>query len=57
MDKLFSDFPKVSKEKWEEKLIKELKGADFESSLKRIDDIEDFAIGWNAICFSREPVI
>ncbi len=42
MDKLFSDFPTVSKEKWEEKLIKELKGADFESSLKRNDDIEDF---------------
>lgn len=43
MDKLFSDFPKVSKEKWEEKLIKELKGADFESSLKRNDEIEDFS--------------
>lgn len=41
MDKLFSDFPKISKEKWEEKLIKELKGADFESSLMRKDEIED----------------
>ncbi len=43
MDKLFSDFPKVSKAQWEEKLIKELKGADFESSLKRNDEIEDFS--------------
>ena len=42
MDKLFLDFPKVSKEKWEEKLIKELKGADFEASLRRKDEIEDF---------------
>jgi methylmalonyl-CoA mutase len=42
MDKLFLDFPKVSKEKWEEKLLKELKGADFETSLRRSDEIEDF---------------
>ena len=41
MNKLFSDFPKISKEKWEEKLTKELKGADFESSFMRTDEIED----------------
>ncbi len=43
MNKLFSDFPKVSKEQWEEKLSKELKGADFNSSLNRTDEIEDFS--------------
>lgn len=41
MNKLFSDFPKVSKKQWEEKLLKELKGADFEESLIRKNDIED----------------
>ena len=41
MDKLFSDFPKVSKLEWEEKLTKELKGADFNSSLRRNDEIEE----------------
>jgi methylmalonyl-CoA mutase len=40
MEKLFSDFTKVSKKQWEEKLTIELKGADFESSLKRQDEIE-----------------
>ena len=41
MNKLFSDFPKVSKLEWEEKLTKELKGADFNSSLRRNDEIEE----------------
>ncbi len=41
MNKLFSEFPKVSKAEWEEKLTKELKGADFDSSLKRKDEIEE----------------
>jgi len=41
MNKLFSDFPKVSKTEWEEKLKKELKGADFTSSLVRKDEIEE----------------
>ena len=41
MNKLFSDFPKVSKMEWEEKLTKELKGADFNSSLRRNDEIEE----------------
>lgn len=41
MNKLFSEFPKVSKEEWEEKLKKELKGADFTSSLTRNDEIEE----------------
>ena len=40
MNKLFSEFPKTSKEKWEEVLIKELKGVDF-SNLFRKDEIED----------------
>lgn len=40
MNKLFSEFPKVSKEKWEEVLKKELKGADF-NSLLRNDEIEE----------------
>ena len=41
METLFSDFPKVSKLEWEEKLTKELKGADFNSSLRRNDEIEE----------------
>lgn len=41
MNKLFSDFPKVSKTEWEEKLIKELKGANFEESLIRKNEIEE----------------
>lgn len=41
MNKLFSDFPKVSKAEWEEKLIKELRGADFEESLIRKNEIEE----------------
>ena len=40
MNKLFSEFPKTSKEKWEEVLNKELKGVDF-SNLFRKDEIED----------------
>ncbi|MBI1835775.1 MAG: hypothetical protein HYR91_00770 [Flavobacteriia bacterium] len=40
MKELFSEFPKVSKEKWEDVLIKELKGADFDAFLKRNDFIE-----------------
>ena len=41
MNKLFPDFPKVSKLEWEEKLTKELKGADFNSSLRRNDEVEE----------------
>ena len=35
MKKLFSEFPKTSKEDWEKILIKELKGADFNTVLNR----------------------
>jgi methylmalonyl-CoA mutase len=41
MNKLFSEFPKTSKEKWVEKLTQELKGADFDSSLLRKDALEE----------------
>lgn len=43
MDQLFSDFPKVSKAEWEDKLTRELKGADFEISLKRKDEVEELS--------------
>lgn len=41
MNKKFNDFPKISKEQWEEVLIKELKGADLKSTLSRKDSIEN----------------
>ncbi len=41
MEQLFSDFQKVTKQQWEEKLTAELKGADFESSLKRQNELEE----------------
>lgn len=44
MNKLFSDFPKVSKTQWEEKLLKELKGADFKESLIRKNEIEEINV-------------
>ena len=41
MKKLFSEFPKTSKEDWEKILVKELKGADFNTFLNRYDEIEE----------------
>jgi methylmalonyl-CoA mutase len=41
MNKLFENFPKSSKEDWIQVLTKELKGADFESSLIKNDEIEE----------------
>jgi methylmalonyl-CoA mutase len=41
MNKLFENFPKSSKEDWIQVLTKELKGADFESSLIKTDEIEE----------------
>lgn len=40
MDKLFEAFPKSSTQDWIELLKKELKGADFETSLIKTDEIE-----------------
>ncbi len=54
MNKLFSDFPKTSKEKWEEVLIKELKGADF-SNLLRSDEIED--LNYSTFTHSSEETV
>ena len=40
MKRLFEDFPKSSKKEWIELLTNELKGADFESNLHKIDEVE-----------------
>lgn len=40
MKKLFEDFPKSSKKEWVALLTKELKGADFNSNLHKIDQVE-----------------
>ena len=41
MNKLFEAFPKSTKEEWIQVLTKELKGADFESSLIKFEELED----------------
>lgn len=41
MSQLFEQFPKSTKEDWIQVLTKELKGADFESSLIKYDELED----------------
>ena len=40
MNNFFSEFPKVSKEDWEEKLKKELKGLTLSEAFQKMDDIE-----------------